>query len=130
MSTANCLARDVGIRIFRGPDDTSGFIKTYLCSGLALPCSTGWYKRWTAAQTDQLDFTLYEAVVPDPDPGKPEFDYRVLLSVRTFFESAVPHGTAVEMRLLVNGDGVLTMEGRRSGAAKPLFGVSVPLTLE
>ena len=118
------LAYDIGINYLRG--EGVSYINTFLTQGTELPCTTPWTGGWLPEDSTFLSYSLYEANRADPVPEQIERDYRFIKTVRIQFESVMPKETRTEARLIVDKDGLVTMEARKDENS-PLFTVTAKL---
>ena len=112
------LAYDIGIHFIRDASDSVGYIVPSLTKGTALPCETGWIGGHLAEENTFQNYSLYEANTLTPDVNEPMRDYRFIKSVKVLFGNTMPVDTRSEVRLLVNQNGLVTMEARKDGNSK------------
>lgn len=105
------VPRDIGIEFYEENDKL--FVETYFTAGTPLPCNSKYSKSETRreGQTGSR-FTVYEAKVDNPDAFQIERDYTEIMSVTLQHGEPVPKGTVCETRLVLDRDGLLTVEAR------------------
>jgi molecular chaperone DnaK (HSP70) len=123
------LSYDVGLRYFRGAADEKGYIDCMLAHGTELPAESEWSIGNKLYEGREATKKLYEARVKSPDYNEPERDYRFIKSVTVDFGTSVPVGTTSETRLVVDENGLVTMQARRNSHS-PLFHIRAVLTTD
>jgi molecular chaperone DnaK (HSP70) len=112
-------AYDIGLRYYRGKDDKTGFISCLIPRGTELPVSTRWNTGHKLNESETSVKYLYEARTITPDRNMPERDYRLIKKVTVHFGQVVPVGTTSETRLVVDKDGLVTIQARKNKSSKP-----------
>lgn len=121
---------DLGIRLYhRNTDDL--FVDVMIPAGSPLPFTSENNISETRAE-DQMQsfFVVMEGRFDNPDPEEIDTDFRRIVSVSLDFGRKVPKGTECASRLIVDKNGLLTIEAREaddSAGSKP---VSVSCQLE
>ena len=121
---------DLGIRLYhRNTDDL--FVDVMIPAGSPLPFTSEDNISETRAE-DQMQsfFVVMEGRFDNPDPEEIDTDFRRIVSVSLDFGRKVPKGTECASRLIVDKNGLLTIEAREaddSAGSKP---VSVSCQLE
>lgn len=106
---------DLGIRFLRpsDPDDSQGFISTYIKAGTPIPYTGEYDESITRYEKQRYStFRVFEAIKAHPDEDKVRENYREIMSVTLDHEMEVPKGTKSETRLMVDKLGRLTVEAR------------------
>ncbi len=120
-------AYEIGIRFFRKADDDKGYIDPFIAVGTELPCTTAWTPGYLLAKNEYIRYRLYEANTTTPVRDEPDRDYRFIKDVKVHFGTEMDPGTRSEIRLVVDKDGLVTMEARKDKRSSP-FTVQAQLT--
>ena len=121
------VAYDIGLRYFHDKEDKKGYIERLIARGTELPVTTPWVGGLKLQESEVSGKKLFEANTPTPDPNEPVRDYRFIKKVDVHFGRVVPEGTRSETRLVVDKDGLVTLEARKDKDS-PLFTVEAQLT--
>ncbi len=121
------VAYDIGLRYFRGLEDKKGYIECLIPRGSELPFTSRWSGGHKLNESRQSTKKLYEAVTKTPDREQPDRDFRFIKKLNVDFGAVVKVGTRSEARLVVDKDGLVTMEARKDKNS-PLFTVTGQLT--
>lgn len=107
--------RDIGIRFYYLDSDRQ-YVDTYIPAGTPLPFSGGFERSSTRREGQRRSvFTVMEAAVAHPDKHEWERDYREIMTVELDYGRDVPKGTPAETRLVLDSDGLLSVEARDPG---------------
>ena len=107
-----CVSRDIGIRYYHGNSDKK-YVETYIPAGAELPFASAYDTSTTRGPDVQFSyFAVMEAKVSQPDQEAPDRDYTEILSVTLDHGRPVPQGTPSEARLVLDQNGLLSVEAR------------------
>ena len=106
--------REIGIKYIEGATHRS-YIGVHIDKGSQMPFSPERFHQSITAQpgVTSSEFSVYEAVVDNPDRFAVERDWRYVGKIRLDHGGAVPQGTLCEERLVIDGGGTLRVEARR-----------------
>lgn len=107
-------AFDLGVRYFNTLQDEVGFIQTMIPAGTELPYTSAWEQGRTLGESRGATDSVYEARRADPDRSKPDEDYRYIMASRVDFGRVVPPDTLCECRMLLDKNGLLTIQSREN----------------
>ncbi len=110
--------REVGIRYYLGADDESGFIVPLFRSGDKLPFTSPWAVGASLEDESNVTYELYDAVADEPDPDRPDRDYRLILTVTLDTGVTAQAGAETEVRLSVSETGLAVLEARECGSSR------------
>ena len=105
------VPRDIGICYYDESDTL--FVETCIPAGSSLPFSSEYVRSFV--HKDGLTFSLFavqEAKSENPDIHQVERDYTEIMSVTLDHGGPVPKGTVSESRLILDINGLLTVEAR------------------
>lgn len=121
---------DLGIRLFRRNSDKM-FVEVLVPAGSVLPFTSKdhFSETRTEGQTSAL-FTVMEGRIDNPDPDKVDTDFRSIAWVSLEFGRKVPKATACVSHLVIDKNGLLTIEADESDDSAGTKPVSVSCRLE
>ncbi len=107
-----CAARDVGIRYYHDDGDETGYIVPFFRRGEALPRQSPWAEGASLTAEDGITYELFEALSAEPDPSRPDRDYRLVQTLTVGAGSQAGKGAVTQVRLSADAGGAVTMEAR------------------
>lgn len=107
------VTHDVGIRFYDDDDSDNEHVTVYIPRGKELPFTSEYVGSCTRVEgASSSQFTVMEAKNDDPDYSDPDGSFVEIMSVTLDRGKPVPKGTKSETRLIVDGNGILTVEAR------------------
>lgn len=107
-------AFDLGVRYHLSLEDDNGYIQTMIPAGTELPYTSPWEQGQTLGNGSGAKDRVYEARHENPNRNNPNGDYRYIMESRVDFGRWMPAGTVCECRMILDKNGLLTIQSREN----------------
>lgn len=124
----NRVMYDIGVRYFKGAQDSKGHIVTFINANTEIPYVSKTVPSTRVAEGKISRFGVYEANTQNPSSEEVERDFTEIMVVQVDHGRKVPEGHPSEARMLVDKTGKLTIEARDASEPDlPFFKAAVQL---